>query len=153
MVSKEVPEIPATAPAAAGGPHVERVASIAPVVVVDDDLAGVTTTRDSLAGGGYAVGVETDGDAVLRHVRASLTRLVVAELYVPCAEGDCLVAALKAERTRIPRLRVLVHTRHTAPADLEWALGAGADAVVPKPARAGVLLQEVGRLLHEAPPA
>jgi len=34
--------------------------------------------------------------------------------------------------------------------DLEWALGAGADAVVPKPARNELVLREVGRLLDAA---
>ena len=74
-------------------------------------------------------------------------RLVVAELYVACAEGPCVVAVIKGDRARLPRLRVLVHTRHYSPADVAWALGARADAVVPKPAPGGVLLREVGRLL------
>jgi CheY-like chemotaxis protein len=120
-----------------------------PVLVVDDDVAGTAATRATLAGGGYAVAAEAEGDAVLRLVRASFVGLVVSELYIPCAEGRCVVAALKGERRRLPRLRVLVHTRHTSPADLEWALGAGADAVVPKPVRTGILLREVGRLLDE----
>ena len=120
------------------------------VLVVDDDPAGATATQATLAGGGYAVAAEAEGDAVLRLVRTSLVRLVVTELYIPCAEGRCVVAVLKGDRMRLPRLRVLVHTRHTAPVDLEWALGAGADAVVPKPARNELVLREVGRLLDAA---
>lgn len=125
----------------------ERSATLAPpVLVVDDDPGGAADTEARLRAGGYPVVAEAEGDAVLRLVRAALTRVVVSELYVPCAEGRCVVTALKQDRARLPRLRVLVHTRHTAPADLDWALAAGADAVVPKPARDGVLVREVRRL-------
>lgn len=117
-----------------------------PVLVVDDDPGAAADTAAQLRAGGYPVAAEAEGDAVLRLVRAALVRLVVSELYIPCAEGRCVVTALKQDRTRLPRLRVLVHTRHTAPADVGWALAAGADAVVPKPARAGVLVREVRRL-------
>jgi DNA-binding NarL/FixJ family response regulator len=84
--------------------------------------------------------------AALRRVRHGLTRLVVSELYVSCAEGPCVVTVLKADRARLPRLRVLVHTRHTSGADAAWALAAGCDALVPMPAEPGVLLREVRRL-------
>jgi CheY-like chemotaxis protein len=122
------------------------------VLVVDDVAAGAAATESILAREGIGVAREPAGDAALRLVRGSLVRLVVSELYIPCADGTCVVAALKQERTRLPRLRVLVHTRHGTPADLEWALAAGADAVVPKPAREVVLLREVRRLMNGAPP-
>ena len=122
------------------------VAGPPPVMVVDDDLAGSLRTEALLLGAGYVVVAEAQGDEVLRRVRASLVRLVVSELYIPCAEGRCVVTALKQERGRLPRLRVLVHTRHMRPEDVEWALAAGGDAVVPKPVRDGVLLREVRRL-------
>jgi DNA-binding NarL/FixJ family response regulator len=92
---------------------------------------------------------EQRGNAVLRLVRASLVRMVVCELYIACDEGRCIVTALKQERARLPHLRVLVHTRHGQPGDVEWALAAGGDAVVLKTAAGTVLLREVGRLLHE----
>src|SRR5687768_1602685 len=97
----------------------------APVLVIDDEPAGATATLDRLAEVGYPTAAEADGDAVLRLVRAELMRLVVSELYIPCAGGGCVVAALKRERARLPRLRVLVHSRHTTPADDAWALAAG----------------------------
>ena len=134
------PEVPAAAreePAAFTEP---------PVLVVDDDPAGAATTMAALVGGGYRVVAEASGDAVLRLVRASHVSVVVSQLYIPCAEGRSVVAALKRERARLPRLRVLVHTRHTAPMDIVGALDAGADAIVPKPARSGILLREVRRL-------
>ena len=124
------------------------------MLVVDDDPAGAAATAAALAGGGYPVVTEAAGDAALRLVRASHVSVVVSELYIPCAEGRCVVATLKQQRARLPRLCVLVHTRHTAPADVAWALDAGGDAVVPKPARQGILLREVRRLAGavDAPP-
>lgn len=133
---------PAGAPAAfappPGGPP--------PVLVIDGDPAGAATTLGWLAGAGYPTAAEPDGDAVLRLVRAELMRLVVSELYVPCAEGPCVVAALKQERARLPRLRVLVHSRHTDAADDAWALAAGCDGVLHKPGSAAALVREVRRL-------
>jgi CheY-like chemotaxis protein len=118
----------------------------APVLVIDDDAAGATTTLGRLAAAGYPTAAEADGDAVLRLVRAEVMRLVVAELYIPCAEGPCVVTALKRDRTRLPRLRVLVHTRHTSAADDAWALAAGCDGVLHKPGSAAALVREVRRL-------
>jgi CheY-like chemotaxis protein len=117
------------------------------VIVIDDELLGALATEQTLTAGGYDVERESDGDAALESVRASLTRLVVSELYIPCAEGRCVVTALKQIRRRLPRLSVVVYTRYPGPADLEWALAAGADALVFKFADSGVLLREVGRVL------
>jgi DNA-binding NarL/FixJ family response regulator len=64
----------------------------------------------------------------------------------PRTGGACVVTALKQERTRLPRLRVLVHTRHTSPADDTWALAAGCDGVLHKPGSADALVREVRRL-------
>ena len=118
----------------------------APVLVIDDERSGSAATMALLAEGGYLTTAETDGDSVLRLVRSDLMRLVVSELYIPCAEGRCVIAALKRDRTRLPRLRVLAYSRHVTPADDEWALAAGCDTVLHKPALAGVLVSEVRRL-------
>ena len=117
-----------------------------PLLVVDDDPAEAAATAAALASGGYTAVTEASGDAALRLVRTSHVSVVIAELYVACADARCVVAALKRDRARLPRLRLLVHSRHTAPADIAWALDAGGDAVVPKPARPGILLREVRRL-------
>jgi CheY-like chemotaxis protein len=128
----------------ASGPSTGRPG--APVLVIDDDEAGATTTLGRLAAAGYPTAAEANGDAVLRLVRAELMRLVVSELYIPCAEGRCVVTALKLDRARLPRLRVLVHTRHTTPSDDAWALAAGCDGVLHKPGSAQALVREVRRL-------
>lgn len=118
----------------------------APVLVIDDDPLGAATTLGWLSGAGYPTAAEAVGDSVLRLVRTEVMRLVVSELYIPCAEGACIVTALKQDRTRLPRLRVLVHTRHTTAADDAWALAAGCDGVLHKPGSAAALVREVRRL-------
>ena len=117
-----------------------------PILVIDDEPAAGATTAAHLVAAGYPIAREADGDAVLRLVRARVMRLVISELYVPCAEGRCVVTALKRERTRLPHLRVLVYTRHTTAADDAWALGAGADGVLHKPASNAAIVREVRRL-------
>ena len=122
----------------------------APILVIDDELVGIRTQR-WLGDAGYPTAAESDGDAVLRLVRAEAMRLVVSELYIPCAEGPCVVAALKTDRRRLPRLRVLAFTRHTAPTDDARALAAGCDGVLHKPASADRLVREVHRLEGAVP--
>jgi CheY-like chemotaxis protein len=117
-----------------------------PILVVDDLADGAALSRAMLEAGGYEVVDEAEGDAVLRLVRSAVMRCVVTEIYIPCAEGRCVVTALKGERRRLPRLRVLVHTRHRSADDLAWALDAGSDGVLHKPAESRVLLREVRRL-------
>jgi CheY-like chemotaxis protein len=124
-----------------------------PILVIDDDAAAAATTIAALAEGRYRGTAESDGDAALRHVRTVLVGLVVSELYVACAEGPCVITVLKAERTRLPRLQVLVYTRHDDPADREWALATGCDALLLKSAPSAMLLREVGRLDGGTQPA
>lgn len=122
-----------------------------PVLLVDDLPGDAAASRAVLVAGGYAVAEEADGDAVLRLVRSAVMSCVVSEIYIACAEERCVVTALKADRGRLPRLRVLVYTRHHAPADLAWALDAGSDTVLHKPAASPMLLREVRRLDALAP--
>ena len=125
-------------------PAKSRAEPDAPVLVVDDQLPDALATEQTLIAAGYGVARESYGDAALALVRGSLMRVVVSELYIACTEGRRVVAALKQNRRRLPRLSVVVYTRHTAPVDLEWALAAGADAVVFKSAPTGTLVREVG---------
>ena len=118
----------------------------APVLVIDDDADSAVAILADLAEAGYPGTTVTGGDAVLRLVRAELMRLVISELYIECAEGPCVIAALKNERARLPRLRVVAYSRHRAPDDDAWALAAGADSVLHKPSSARVLVREVRRL-------
>jgi DNA-binding NarL/FixJ family response regulator len=125
-------------------PHTSQLQS--PTLILDDDPAQGATTLATLVAGGFPAVAESKGDAALRHARSSLTRLMVSELYVPCAEGKCVVAVLKGDRARLPRLQILVHTRHSTAVDTDWALEAGCDALVPKSASAVVLVRELRRL-------
>ena len=123
-----------------------------PVLVIDDDPAGAATTVGWLVDARYPTMSESDGDAVLRLVRARAMRLVISELYIPCAEGACVVTALKQDRRRLPRLRVLVQTRHIGADDDACALAAGCDALLHKPILAASLIREVQRLDGLDPP-
>jgi CheY-like chemotaxis protein len=121
-------------------------AVLPPVLVIDDDPAERAVTLATLAAGGFAAVAESAGDIALHRARRFPTHVLISELYVPCAEGDCVVRVLKGERARVPRLQVLVHTRHATDLDRQRAFAAGCDAFVPKGASAAVLVREVRRL-------
>lgn len=146
---------PPTPAFGAHGAPTGSAATPAPVLVVDDEVEGSAATVSKLSDAGYTTATESDGDAVLRLVRTDVMRLVVSELYIPCTEGRCVIAALKQDRSRLPRLKVLAYSRHTGRADDEWALAAGCDVVLHKSAFATALIREVRRLEGEddLPPA
>lgn len=116
------------------------------ILVVDDQPAALESVLSRLVAAGFATTVAYDGDGALRRVRSQQTHLVVSELYVPCAEGRCVIAALARDRVWLPQLRILVHTRHELPEDDAWALAAGADGVLHKSADVNALLGAVRRL-------
>ena len=119
---------------------------VPPILLIDDLPADAAHSRAVLERGGYHVAAESDGDVVLWLARSALVRCVVSELHIACAEGPCVVAVLKRDRRRLPRLPVLVYTRHQSAADFVWALESGSDAVLYKPAAASALLREVRRV-------
>lgn len=107
---------------------VDGLAAGPPVLLIDDVSADAADSRTALETAHYAVVEAADGDAALRLVRATLMRCVVSELYIPCREGPCVIAALRGDRDRLPQVRVLAYTRHHA----------GADGVLHKPASVAV---------------
>jgi CheY-like chemotaxis protein len=117
-----------------------------PVLLVDDDPVTAAANETLLARAGYQVAAESRGDAVLRLVRTMFMRMVVSELYVPCAEGPCVATVLGGERQRYPRLRVVVLTGHYLPKDRAWAMAARCDVILAKGAAASGLVREVRRL-------
>jgi len=119
---------------------------ISPILVVDDNPAAAAAAAATLVAAGLPARCDIDCEAALRFVRAERVRVLVSEIYVPCSEGPCVVAVLKGDRHRLPRLRVLVHSRHTRPEDIEYAFANGADAFVPQTAPDEVLLREIRRL-------
>lgn len=117
-----------------------------PLLVVDDLPADLESTLVRLVRAGYSATVASDGDGALRRVRGQPTRLLVAELFVPCTEGPCVVTVLKRERARLPRLRILVLTRHVGAADEAWAIASGAEGVLHKSSGDEALVRELQRL-------
>jgi CheY-like chemotaxis protein len=120
--------------------------TLQPVLLVDDNPVTAATSETLLASAGYQVASEPRGDAVLRLVRTMYMRMVVTELYVPCAEGPCVATILGGERRRYPRLRVVVLTGHNQPKDRAWAMATRCDVILAKGAAASGLVREVRRL-------
>jgi nitrogen regulation protein NR(I) len=81
----------------------------AKILLVEDDSAIVTTLRRVLADEGYAVSVETAGDAGLARAKAEAFDVVLTDLKLPGLNGLELVRELHAARPRLPILMMTAH--------------------------------------------
>lgn len=116
------------------------------VLVGDPDWDSRAILTRALDHAGYDVHVAEGGDALLAAARATRPDLIIAEIYVPCAEGRCTVQCLKTD-AGLRHVPVLVYTSRVLAVDEEWARSVGADQYLRKPARLDALLRTVAELL------
>jgi CheY-like chemotaxis protein len=90
----------------------------------------------------------SDGPTAMRMVMQGGVSLVVTELYLATGEDDCLIHAVRRDKTN-RKTRIVAHTHRSLTADREWAMRAGADAYLIKPTRAQRLRYVVSRLTTE----
>jgi DNA-binding response OmpR family regulator len=102
-----------------------------------------------LVSAGYHVTGVQDGIAALREARANPPDLVLLDLIIPGVDGYGVCALLK--RDRAFRAPVIVLSGRTNDRDIKAALGAGADAFLPKPLDRMNLLTKVAELLAAGP--
>jgi two-component system, OmpR family, alkaline phosphatase synthesis response regulator PhoP len=121
------------------------------ILVVDDDPSMVLLVRKILQAAGYRVSTAPSGMAALGAVRQETPDLVILDLSMSGIDGFEVCAMLK--RTRDFKSPIAVLSGRTTEKDIEAALGAGADAFIPKPVDRAALLGKVAELLakREAP--
>ena len=125
-----------------------------------DDQAGVLLIEDDedirelvalwLAGAGFAVRAEPDGERGLAAVRAQPPDVVVLDWMMPGIDGLEVCRHLRGD-PRTASLRVLVLTARAGIAEGERVLAAGADAYLIKPLTRARLLDEVRALVDATP--
>ena len=114
------------------------------ILIVEDDPDVVRVARAYLEREGYAVLVESDGDAGLLRARAARPDLVVLDWMLPRASGLDVLRRLRAE-VDVP---VLMLTARTDEADRVLGLELGADDYLTKPFSPRELVARVGAVLR-----
>lgn len=105
---------------------------------------------------GYAVkripGVETqeagDGLEALAKVAATTPDVMLTDVNMPNLDGLQLIERIRAD-DRLAAVAIVVITTESANADIERALGLGADAYIPKPVQAPRVVEVVKQLLAD----
>jgi CheY-like chemotaxis protein len=115
------------------------------VLIVDPDTRARGWLTHQLTPLGCRILAAADGPTAFRMVNAQHIGLVVTELYLPTGEDECLIHAIRRDRS-LRKTRTLAHTHRSTTADREWAMLAGADAYLIKPTRAERVRYVVGRL-------
>ena len=118
----------------------------ASVLVVDDDVAALASTRAVLSAAGYAVHEALNGRWALQRVMANPPAVLITEIVMPDRDGIELIAEVKGAH---PDVRIIAVSKRRLLGGLDLldlASKIGADAVLDKPLEAGKLLATVARL-------
>lgn len=113
------------------------------VLLVDDDLQSLESTRKILELAGHEVSTATDGQAALEYVRPSPGKLsrvfdvVVTDVRMPRLGGLEFLRALSLCGERIP---VILMTAYGRIEDAVWAMKLGAVDFLTKPFKRQALL-------------
>jgi len=126
-----------------------RVTERVDILVADPDNEWRTLYRNSFDDAGEHVIEASDGREALVRALFRPPSLVITELELPFIDGVSLCEILRQDRTT-SRVPIAVVTAATAPAQIQRALRAGANAVLSKPTPFAAIRLETHRLLAQA---
>ena len=122
------------------------VATVATILVVDDEPRIVQVVRDYLQHGGFAVLVATDGPTALRTARTGRPDLIVLDLGLPGKDGLDIARELRREGD-VP---IIMLTARSDESDKLVGLELGADDYVTKPFSPKELVARIRTVLRRA---
>lgn len=119
------------------------------VLVVDDDAGVVDVVCRGLAGAGFQVRPEVDGEGALRAVDRWMPDAMVLDVLMPGMDG---LTVCRRARAADPGIGILMLTAKDGPMDEVLGLESGADDYVSKPFSMGVLVAHLRALLRRREP-
>ena len=122
------------------------VATLATILVVDDEPRIVQVVRDYLQHGGFAVLVASDGPAALRTARTGRPDLIVLDLGLPGKDGLDVARELRREGD-VP---IIMLTARSDESDKLVGLELGADDYITKPFSPKELVARIRTVLRRA---
>jgi DNA-binding response OmpR family regulator len=102
------------------------------VLIIEDDPDTARFVEVGLRHGGFDVAIEGNGDAGLERIGREDFDLVLCGFMMPGLLGDEVVQRLRA-RARTRNLPVVMLTSQAGVAQIDRAMGAGADDYITKP--------------------
>ena len=118
----------------------------APILVVDDDVAILTTIADTLAFEGDPVITADDGAAALDVVQRQRVALILLDIKMPVMDGWAFARAYRCQALEHVPIVVLTAARDAA----KWASEIQATAYLAKPFEIDELLSVVGQYASSA---
>jgi DNA-binding response OmpR family regulator len=122
---------------------------LACILVIDDDPQILLLLSSIIEDKGHQVVTARNGAVALAAFDSHRVDLIVTDLFMPEQEGFETISVL---RKRQASPKILAISGHRFGEFLDMAITLGADAALPKPFSASVLLAAIDRLLAEAPP-
>ncbi len=119
------------------------------VLVVDDDAGIVDVVCRGLAGAGFQVRPEVDGEGALRAVERWMPDAMVLDVMMPGMDG---ITVCRRARAADPGIGILMLTARSAATDEILGLESGADDYVSKPFAMTVLVAHLHALLRRREP-
>jgi CheY-like chemotaxis protein len=117
---------------------------MASILVVDDDPLILSMLAGIIEDKGHQVTTAENGTRALAAVAAGPVDLVVTDIFMPETEGLETIATIRRRRGST---KILAISGHRCAEYLAMAKSLGADATLPKPFSADVLLDAIDRLL------
>jgi heavy metal response regulator len=120
------------------------------ILVVEDERKVASFIQRGLEAAGYAVELESDGEAALRRIVDARYDLIVLDVMLPKRDGFSVMAEIRRKGIAVP---VLLLTARITVADKVAGLDLGADDYLTKPFDFEELLARVRALLRRGGPA
>jgi two-component system response regulator HydG len=117
------------------------------ILLVDDDLQGLATTKKILEHAGFAAETAEDGQSAIDRVRKEDFDLVISDVRMPRMTGLEFLSALRHSGKTIP---VVLMTAYGRVEDAVFAMKLGAVDFLTKPFKRAALLQAVEAAIQRA---
>lgn len=116
------------------------------ILIAEDNAINRELLCEVLQARGYAVEEACDGQVALRMMEHSPPDILLVDIGMPVLDGYELVRRVRQDR-RLAGLPVLAVTAYAMQGDRDKILSSGFDGYLSKPVDAGLLAEEVKRLL------
>lgn len=117
------------------------------ILVVDDDIQGLASTKKILEHAGFAVETAEDGQAAIERARKEDFDLVISDVRMPRMTGLEFLSALRHSGKTIP---VVLMTAYGRVEDAVFAMKLGAVDFLTKPFKRAALLEAVESVVRRA---